>query len=306
MGLTVFAENMGFFHKGSDGKGIGPLDVCLSPPPPPAGPVPIPYVNVAKAGDLSKGSNTVLVDGEPTALEDVSFVSTSSGDEAGTQGGSVITHKTKGKGYFLVWSRTVLVEGKGVCRHGDMMGHNCASKPPACVNAGVMTKYAASLGDKLGVPCDEPYDGKKHRPPLTSAQEARAESGPCWQCGKSKKTAKQEMEKANAKRKKKRKRPFDGDHQPSLKVAWEMGGCWDKAKFQQWATKETTIAAHCVACSLAQSRVMKNLTARAIRTAFGGTNVHGAPLRRAVDSMLHSHPGTRRVLGWARSKLVRN
>lgn len=32
MALTVFAEKMGWFHKGSNGKGIAPGDVCLSPP----------------------------------------------------------------------------------------------------------------------------------------------------------------------------------------------------------------------------------------------------------------------------------
>src|SRR5262245_53094998 len=114
MGLTVFAEKMGFFHKGSSGKGIAPADVCLSPPPPPAGPIPVPYVNVLSAPDLSKGSKTVKIDGEETALEDSSEVSTSTGDEAGTQGGNVITHKTKGKGSFTLWSFVVKVEGKGV------------------------------------------------------------------------------------------------------------------------------------------------------------------------------------------------
>lgn len=39
MGLSVFAENLGLFHKGSGGKGVAPGDVCLSPPPPPTGPM---------------------------------------------------------------------------------------------------------------------------------------------------------------------------------------------------------------------------------------------------------------------------
>ena len=86
MGLTVFTENLGFFHKGSGGFGIAPGDVCLSPPPPPTGPVPVPYVNSLQASDLSKGSKSVKIDGEPTALEDISYVSTSTGDEGGTLG----------------------------------------------------------------------------------------------------------------------------------------------------------------------------------------------------------------------------
>ena len=115
MGLTVYAEGMGLFHKGSNGKGIAQADVCLSPPPPPTGPVPVPYVNTLTSSSLSKGSKSVKIDGQPTALEDVSYVSTSNGDEGGTQGGNVVTHKTKGKGYFKLWSFTVKIEDKGVC-----------------------------------------------------------------------------------------------------------------------------------------------------------------------------------------------
>jgi uncharacterized Zn-binding protein involved in type VI secretion len=125
MSCTVFAENMGLFHKGSGGKGVAPADVCLSPPPPPGGPQPVPYVNNLSASDLANGSQTVKIQGEPTSLEDSSFIALSTGDEGGVQGGNVVTHRIKGKGYFKLWSFTVKVEGKGVCRHGDMMGQNC-------------------------------------------------------------------------------------------------------------------------------------------------------------------------------------
>ncbi|TGV29021.1 DUF4150 domain-containing protein, partial [bacterium M00.F.Ca.ET.168.01.1.1] len=75
MAITVFAENMGFFHKGSNGKGIAPGDVCLSPPSPPAGPVPVPYVNMLSSSDLSNGTKSVKIDGEPTAIENSSEIS---------------------------------------------------------------------------------------------------------------------------------------------------------------------------------------------------------------------------------------
>jgi hypothetical protein len=139
MALTVFAEQMGFFHKGSAGIGIAPLDVCLSPPP---GPVPIPYTNVLFAKDLIKGSKTVRIDGEPTFLEDYSETSTSIGDEGGTLGGSVVTGVILGKGYFMVWSMTVQIEGLGVCRHGDMMGQNSASAPPSSIDAAAIAKHS--------------------------------------------------------------------------------------------------------------------------------------------------------------------
>ena len=79
MAITVFNEGAGLFHQGSGGSGVAPGG-CLSPPPPPTGPVPVPYVNSLQAGDLASGSQSVVIDGNPTALEDQSYVSTSTGD----------------------------------------------------------------------------------------------------------------------------------------------------------------------------------------------------------------------------------
>ncbi|TIL81948.1 MAG: DUF4150 domain-containing protein, partial [Mesorhizobium sp.] len=126
MGNSVYADGMGFFHQGSNGKGIAPGDVCLSPPTPPGVPVPVPYVNMLSASDLTKGSKSVKIQGNPTALESSSEIATSTGDEPATQGlgAGVVTHKIKGKGAFKLWSFTVKVEGKGVDRHGDPMGQN--------------------------------------------------------------------------------------------------------------------------------------------------------------------------------------
>ncbi|NVB42718.1 DUF4150 domain-containing protein [Pseudenhygromyxa sp. WMMC2535] len=115
------------------------MDVCLSPPP---GPVPIPYTNFLTAIDLVKGSKTVRIDGEPTALENLSETSTSTGDAGGTLGGSVITGKILGKGYFTVWSMTVFIEGLGVARHGDLMGQNSASAPGSTYNGGAVNQAA--------------------------------------------------------------------------------------------------------------------------------------------------------------------
>lgn len=136
MALTVFAEKMGFFHKGCAGIGVAPLDVCLTPPG-----VPVPYTNVLFAKDLIKGSKTVRIDGEPTFLEDYSETSTSIGDEPGSLG-SVVTGVHLGKGYFMVWSMTVYIEGLGVCRHGDMMGQNSASAPPSSIDAAAIAQPA--------------------------------------------------------------------------------------------------------------------------------------------------------------------
>ena len=168
MACTVFANNDGFFHKGSGGSSKAFPDVCLSPPPPPTGPVPVPYPNMIQASDLSSGSTSVKLQGNPTALEGQSYVSTSAGDEGGTQGGNVITHKTKGKGYFELWSFDVKVEGKGACRNGDPVGQNCASKAFGGFAPKAMVAYdEAYMPDD---PCDEFYVAKEHRHSMVKAQ----------------------------------------------------------------------------------------------------------------------------------------
>lgn len=228
MALTVFAEGMGLFHKGSGGKGIAPGDVCLTPPPPPAGPIPVPYVNLCNASDLSKGSSSVKIDGEPTALEDSSEVSTSSGNEAGTQGGNVITHKTKGKAVFMMWSMTVKVEGKGVCRHGDPMGQNCMTPPHGIVEPSAVTSVGTAQGWTGTEPCKARYKRPKEGKP-NKDQYKKIAGQKCWRCGWRNATV--------------------PDHQPPLIIAWYLGGCHEQAKFKEWAKKaSTTKKGHCKKC----------------------------------------------------------
>jgi hypothetical protein len=85
--------------------------------------VPIPYVNVARDGDLAKGSKSVSIEGNPVALKD-SNLSTSSGDEPGTAGGGLISSKTKGKMTWASASIDVKFEGKGVVRFLEPTQHN--------------------------------------------------------------------------------------------------------------------------------------------------------------------------------------
>ena len=53
-------------------------DVCKTPSAP--GPIPIPYPNIAKSSDTSKGAKKVKTDGKEVMLKDSSFTK-SSGDE---------------------------------------------------------------------------------------------------------------------------------------------------------------------------------------------------------------------------------
>lgn len=112
-------------HKDSGGMVMAFPDVCKTPSP--AGPVPIPYPNVAKSQDTAQGSTTVKVDGNPILLKGSSF-STSTGDEAGSAGG-VVSQTTKGKAECVNYSFDVMVDGKNVCRLGDLMLCNKQSSP---------------------------------------------------------------------------------------------------------------------------------------------------------------------------------
>lgn len=118
----VYANGRSMVHKGDGRVNTCPApDACKTPSP--GGPVPIPYVNVARDGDLSKGSNSVSIDGNPIALKD-SNLSTSSGDEPGTAGGGIISSKTKGKMTWASSSIDVKIEGKGAVRFLDICLHN--------------------------------------------------------------------------------------------------------------------------------------------------------------------------------------
>lgn len=132
---NVYANKNAVAAKAGQGKVIAAFpDVCMSPPAPPAGPVPIPYPNTSFARDLKAGSKTVKVGGKPLALQDQSYYKSSPlGNEAATRsfGASVVTHQISGATYFAAWSMDVKVQGKNVCRHLDLTTSNHASQPGA-------------------------------------------------------------------------------------------------------------------------------------------------------------------------------
>jgi len=127
MAVTVGVNNLSVVHKDSGGVTIAFPDVCKTPSP--AGPIPIPYPNIAKSSDTAKGSKTVKCDGNPICLKDSNF-SMSTGDEAGSAGGGVVSNKIKGKAEFVNFSFDVKVEGKNVPRAFDLMLHNDKNTPP--------------------------------------------------------------------------------------------------------------------------------------------------------------------------------
>jgi hypothetical protein len=142
MGVTVGVNSLSVVHKDSGGITTAFPDVCLTPSP--AGPVPIPYPNVAKASDTADGSSTVTCDGNPICLKDSNF-STSTGDEAGTAGGGVASGTTKGKAEFVNYSFDTMVEGKNVARALDLMLHNNKNTPPFPLVQGPVVPLPSSV-----------------------------------------------------------------------------------------------------------------------------------------------------------------
>jgi Toxin PAAR-like domain len=123
---TVNVNFLTVVHKDSSGVVMGFPDVCKTPSP--AGPIPIPYPNIAKSQDTTQGSQTVTMDGNPIMLKGSVFA-TSTGDEAGSAGGGVVSNTIKGKAEFKLYSFDVKVEGKNVPRLTDIMVLNEMSSP---------------------------------------------------------------------------------------------------------------------------------------------------------------------------------
>lgn len=154
MGVTVGVNQLSVVHADSGGITSAFPDVCKTPAPP-APPVPIPYPNIAKSSDTANGTSTVKCDGNPTCVKDSNF-STSTGDEAGTAGGGVVSNKTKGKAEFVNFSFDVKFEGKNVARALDLMLHNDKNTPPFPVAQGPVV-VIPKLDDEVCLVCEKSF-----------------------------------------------------------------------------------------------------------------------------------------------------
>jgi hypothetical protein len=152
MGVTVGVNMLSVVHADSGGVTIAFPDVCKTPSP--AGPIPIPYPNVAKSSDTAKGASTVKCDGNPVCVKDSNF-SMSTGDEAGSAGGGVVSNKIKGKAEFVNFSFDVKFEGKNVPRALDLMLHNDKNTPPFPLVQGPVIAMANAR--KVCFICDEEF-----------------------------------------------------------------------------------------------------------------------------------------------------
>lgn len=130
MSGTVFANGLEVSARQSDNQSIAAMpDVCLSPPSPPAGPIPIPYPNFSQASDTTDGTKTVKIAGDEVGMKNQSSYKSSKGDEAATKslGMGINTASLGGKTFFAAWSSDVMFEGANAVRFTDLTTHNHAN-----------------------------------------------------------------------------------------------------------------------------------------------------------------------------------
>lgn len=98
-------------------------DVVKGPAPAPPGWMPMPMVNIAMLNQAS-GTTTKVKFGGSLVVTTSSKIPVSTGDEAGTAGGGMISAKIKGECTFKMGSMKVKTQGKMPVRMGDPSGHN--------------------------------------------------------------------------------------------------------------------------------------------------------------------------------------
>ena len=165
MGVTVNANMMSVVHKGSTGISPSFPDVCKTPSP--AGPIPIPYPNIAMSSDSSKGSKTVKIDKKEVTLKE-SEISMSTGDEAGSAGGGVASSKMKGKATYANYSFDVKIDGKNVVRLLDPAQTNQGSPANTASPAIGQAPVIAMGKDPEGCKETKAKEEEQKGPPSTS------------------------------------------------------------------------------------------------------------------------------------------
>lgn len=155
MGANVYANGMEVSGKATPHNVVASMpDVCLSPPSPPAGPIPIPYPNFAQASDTTGGSKDVKIGGKEVSLKGRSQYKKSTGDEAATKtlGMGVISHNITGAVKHKAGSFDVKVEGAAVVRNLDLTTGNHMNPGDGC-----MTVDTAGMAPGVGADpgCEE-------------------------------------------------------------------------------------------------------------------------------------------------------
>jgi uncharacterized protein DUF4150 len=148
MGTPVDANGRSVLHKGHGQTHTCAVpDVCKTPSP--AGPVPIPYINIAMDSNITDAAESVKIEGNPVANVSAK-ISTSTGDEPGSAGG-IVSSKFKGTVTWKMGSLDVKAEGKSVVRFLDNAFHNGNSFNTAFIDMG---GTGLAYGDDFIGPCE--------------------------------------------------------------------------------------------------------------------------------------------------------
>ena len=138
--MSVFANGLEVSGKATPNKTIAAMpDVCLSPPPPPAGPVPLPYPMTGMASDTTDGCTSVIVKGKEAGKKNSTKYSKTMGNEPATNsfGANILTHKLSSSLKFAAYSFDVIFEGGGACRFGDLTTQNHMNVGGGSVSANI-------------------------------------------------------------------------------------------------------------------------------------------------------------------------
>jgi len=120
---NVLFNGLTAVHAGSNGI-LTTVDICNTPPFCQS----VTYTNIAKSSDAAKTASSVKINGNPACVLTSNFA-VSSGDEAGTCGGT-ISGTIKGMAEFITFSNDIFIEGVPVVRQTDKMISNNKNTPP--------------------------------------------------------------------------------------------------------------------------------------------------------------------------------
>jgi hypothetical protein len=112
------------------GTDLGFPDVCLTPIPSPAGPIPtpIPYPDTAETITSAPAAYNVMIDCMPV-INQMSEGLVSLGDDAGVLLG-VVSHMISGETVYMVGCFTIFVDGAPAQRLTSVTGQNCMGVMP--------------------------------------------------------------------------------------------------------------------------------------------------------------------------------
>ena len=147
--IRVNGTSLSLVHKFSTGISVATIpDVCKTPSP--AGPVPVPYPNIANSILLSSGTTTVKGDKAMAANKGSKFA-ISNGDNAGVAGGLKSSTFMK-EATWILYSFDVKMDGKSATRLTDKMFHNAenaANLGGELQNPAIAKVIGQELGDEI-------------------------------------------------------------------------------------------------------------------------------------------------------------